>query len=52
MDCFICGEWVFGSRKDLVKDILAELQPGNGEVIFTEDFWPLRWKNLVDFQCP
>lgn len=45
MDYFVCSEWVLGNREDLVKDILAELQPENGEVIFIEDFWPLLWKN-------
>lgn len=27
-----CSEWVLGNREDLVKDIIAELQPDNGEV--------------------
>lgn len=27
-----CSEWVLGNREDLVKDILSELQPENGEV--------------------
>lgn len=29
----ICSEWVLGNREDLVKDIFAEIQPENGEVI-------------------
>lgn len=30
---FLCSEWVLGNREDLVKDIISELQPENGEVI-------------------
>lgn len=29
----ICSEWVLGNREDLAKDIIAELEPENGEVI-------------------
>lgn len=29
----ICSEWVLGNREDLVKDIFAEIQPENGEVM-------------------
>lgn len=32
MNCFY-SEWVLGNREDLVKDIIAELQPENGEVM-------------------
>lgn len=28
----LCSEWVLGNREDLAKDIIAELQPENGEV--------------------
>ncbi|XP_047180537.1 uncharacterized protein LOC124847162 isoform X3 [Vigna umbellata] len=30
---YCTSEWVLGNREDLVKDIIAELQPENGEVI-------------------
>lgn len=29
----IFSEWVLGNREDLVKDIISELQPEDGEVI-------------------
>lgn len=32
------SEWVLGSREDLVKDIIAELQPGHGEVMLHGNF--------------
>ncbi|KAH7665457.1 hypothetical protein IHE45_13G035100 [Dioscorea alata] len=32
---FCTSEWVLGSREDLVKDIIAELQPGHGEEWWT-----------------
>lgn len=30
---FRCSEWVIGNREDLAKDIIAEIQPENGEVM-------------------
>lgn len=32
---YCTSEWVFGNREDLVKDIIAELQPENGEEWWT-----------------
>ena len=32
----LCSEWVIGNREDLAKDIIAEIQPENGEVMYTE----------------
>lgn len=29
----IYSEWVLGNREDLVEDIIAEIQPENGEVM-------------------
>lgn len=31
---YFCSEWVLGNREDLVKDIIQELEPENGEVSF------------------
>lgn len=28
------SEWVIGNREDLAKDIIAEIQPENGEVMY------------------
>lgn len=36
--CFVCSEWVLGTREDLAKDIISELQPENGEVRVNLDF--------------
>lgn len=43
----MCSEWVLGNREDLVKDIVTEMQPENGEVICVESFWLLLWKTCV-----
>lgn len=32
---YCTSEWVFGNREDLVKDVIAELQPENGEELWT-----------------
>ncbi|KAH9692889.1 DUF4091 domain-containing protein [Citrus sinensis] len=44
---YCTSEWVLGNREDLVKDIVTELQPENGEVICVESFWLLLWKTCV-----
>lgn len=49
-----CSEWVIGNREELAKDIIAEIQPENGEVMFVEIVSFLcrmqhLWKNFLCF---